>query len=201
MCRSKAEGGRRCPAGPAHDGGRRAQDSGQARTQGSPAGMLTAGQRLAAEICAVSQDLGLAAGGGDAQYALEHAAARIRRIYVATASQAGGLDDGAMSLREAALSLASRIDSGLDNELTSRREMLRWAAGEAGNVARLARPDEGSAPAPAAVGRVSADELGYLDRVARLDQQIAAGESITDIMKREQLERGEARISEIMANG
>jgi hypothetical protein len=134
MCKSKAEGGRRCQgAGTPRGRIRRTQDpSGQAGPCGSP----SAHQRLNAEIEAVSQRLDLAAtGGGDAQLALEQAAARIRRAYVATSSPAAELDDQASALREAMLGLAGRIDSGLEDELTGRRGLLDSAAAEARSLA------------------------------------------------------------------
>src|SRR5215471_14854060 len=131
MCRSKAEGGRRCPGGPAHDGRRSAGHSVQARVQSSSP---DAGRRLGAEIDAVRHQLSLASDdGGDAQLALEKAAARIRTICAATAPQAGDPGDDATTLSLAMLGLASRIDSGLADELTSRRELLHSAADEARN--------------------------------------------------------------------
>ena len=41
----------------------------------------------------------------------------------------------------------------------------------------------------------------YMQRSDELDARIAAGESVTDIMRQEQLERGKARIAEIVAEG
>ena len=41
----------------------------------------------------------------------------------------------------------------------------------------------------------------YMQRSAELDRRIAAGESITDIMRAEQLKRGEERIAQITREG
>ena len=41
----------------------------------------------------------------------------------------------------------------------------------------------------------------YMQRSAELDRRIAAGESITDIMRAEQLRRGEERIAQIAREG
>lgn len=43
------------------------------------------------------------------------------------------------------------------------------------------------------------DYEAYLRRAEEIERRIAAGESIMDIMRSEQLERGKARIQEIMA--
>jgi hypothetical protein len=41
----------------------------------------------------------------------------------------------------------------------------------------------------------------YMQRSAELDRRIAGGESITGIMRQEQLKRGEERIAQIMKQG
>ena len=41
----------------------------------------------------------------------------------------------------------------------------------------------------------------YMERSAELDRRIAGGESITDIMRAEQLRRGEERIAQIAREG
>ena len=46
--------------------------------------------------------------------------------------------------------------------------------------------------------RAQADYEAYLERSAELERRIADGESITDIMRSQQLERGKARIAEIL---
>jgi len=44
-----------------------------------------------------------------------------------------------------------------------------------------------------------ADYAAYQERAAELDKRIANGESITEIMEAEQLERGKAAIARIIA--
>lgn len=121
MCRSKADGGRRCPGSHAPSAA-----SSRARTDKSvpAAGSAAAGSAdhlaadlLAAELSAAVRRL---AGQGDAQYALEQTAGSLRRAYV-NAGRLGRLDGDTEVLREEMLNAAEAIDAGLGDELTGRR--------------------------------------------------------------------------------
>ena len=46
--------------------------------------------------------------------------------------------------------------------------------------------------------KARADYEAYLKRAADLDRRIAGGETVTEIMRSQQLERGKARIAEIL---
>lgn len=179
MCRSKAEGGRRCPGG----GHSRAGTAGNAQV-GTPAEWVA--DHLRAEIRAAAGLLG----GGDAQYALEEAVSVLRRAYV-DAGRLGPLGGGPEALRARLLDVAEAIDAGLDDEHQSRQDLREAARNKLRDLAAAA----GAAPSQAAPG---GDDADYLRRAAALDARVAAGESIDDIMRAEQLARGEARIREII---
>jgi hypothetical protein len=179
MCRSKAEGGRRCPGG----------GHGHRENAGDAAGSMAAARpadHLAAELSAAAEQLG---GESDAQYALEETLGMLRRAYV-DAGRLGSLDDEAEALRAQMLDVAEAIDAGLDDEHAN-RHCLREEA-----EARLQRLAASGPPSPARAG-ISEDDADYLRRSADLDRRVAAGESVTDIMRAEQLERGKAMIREM----
>jgi hypothetical protein len=179
MCRSKAEGGRRCP------------DDGHAQTGnagGAPASAtVRPADHLAAELGAAAERL---AGVGGAQCALEETADALRRA-CADAGRLGPLDGEGEALRAQMLDVAESIDTGLGDEHADRRD-LREDAGE--KLRDLAAASGAPSPVRPHVGE---DDAAYLGRSAELDRRVAAGESITGIMRAEQLARGEAMIREM----
>jgi hypothetical protein len=174
MCRSKSEGGRRCPGG------------GHARTEsGLAAEHGPAARQLAADLGAAAAQL---CQGGDAQYALEQTVGILRRAYV-NAGRLGSLDERAEGLRAQMLGVAETIDATLGDELADRRYLREDAESTLRDLAAAA----GASP-PARAAGISEDDADYLQRAAELDRRVAAGESITDILRARQLEQGEAMI-------
>jgi hypothetical protein len=179
MCRSKAEGGRRCPG----DGHAQPGNAGDAAASAA----VRPADHLAAELGAAAERL---AGEGGAQYALEETAAALRRAY-ADAGRLGPLDGEAEALRAQMLDVAESIDTGLGDEHADRRYLREDAEEKLRNLAAAS-----GAPSPARP-QVGEDYAAYLRRSAELDRRVAAGESVTDIMRAEQLARGEAMIREM----
>jgi hypothetical protein len=96
------------------------------------------------------------------------------------------------------IGLAGDIDAGLADETASREALRDAAASKARDIAATTEAD-GTSSGPAR--QPDPDYAEYLRRSDELDRRIAAGESITDIMRAEQRARGEARIREILAEG
>lgn len=179
MCRSKADGGRRCPgshvspATVSHAGPDNVPAAGSAAAR-RPADQLAA-DHLAAELNAAT---GRLAGEGDAQYALEQTADSLRHAY-ANAGQLRPLDDKTEALREAMLDVAEAIDTGLGDEHTDRHYLredtekrLQELAGAPGVLAADRTP-QAAGPGETRPGPVSA-QIAARERIRLTPRRIAA---------------------------